>query len=463
MRRVLVGLWMALLAGCGLQDAFVGDGTVVARAGNHRLTLRQLADFMVMRELLPLDAPLVERWAWWWVEYSLFAQRVGAGDSLLDSASVVQARWPDVRAAMVDSMYARLAEQRLALTEATLDSAYAAGDLLPIDQILISAPASLSPEERARKRRRAEAVRARLVGGGTWAAANEANEDPGSRATGGSIGVITWGTMVPEFEQAAFALEPGEISPVTRTVYGYHIIRRPRLDEVREDYARVVEDTLYWRMRDAYTAQLVDRWEVRLEPRAPEMIRQAAEQPNRAKHSADRIGSFTGGEFTVSNFIRWLQVLPSAEHEAIRRSNDDELRDLARRVIRYDLEWLEAQNAGIVLPDSEFVRIKRRLARDIALVWGLLAVDSVRGETTSARSEDDVIATAVYGYLVRFAGLPGQVRFERVPAFLPDKLREEAEWSIRYGLMDRVLERAAELRAALDSAEAAVDTGGGRR
>ena len=85
---------------------------------------------------------------------------------------------------------------------------------------------TINPRIKNEARQRAESLLARVRKGEDFAKlAGEFNPDDASKETGGDLDYFSRGTMVPEFEQAAFALKPGEVSGLVETQYGFHIIK----------------------------------------------------------------------------------------------------------------------------------------------------------------------------------------------------------------------------------------------
>jgi len=88
-------------------------------------------------------------------------------------------------------------------------------------------------ETEAAVKQNAEEVLQKLKDGADFAEmAKEHSEDTVSGENGGELGFFTKGMMVPEFEEAAFALAEGKISDLIRSQFGYHIIK---VEEIREE------------------------------------------------------------------------------------------------------------------------------------------------------------------------------------------------------------------------------------
>lgn len=98
------------------------------------------------------------------------------------------------------------------------------------------------------KKAKAEEILARAKNGDDFAKlADEFSEDPGNKDAegkpqGGIYKDVTKGKMVPAFEQAALALEPGQIAPdLVETDYGYHIIKLERKGETKDASGKPTE------------------------------------------------------------------------------------------------------------------------------------------------------------------------------------------------------------------------------
>lgn len=96
--------------------------------------------------------------------------------------------------------------------------------------ILFKAGDDDSPTVHEAKKKRAEEVLELALGGGDFATlARQYSEGP-SKDNGGDLGFFSRGSMVPAFEDAVFTLQKGDISPVVKSPFGYHIIQ---LEEIR--------------------------------------------------------------------------------------------------------------------------------------------------------------------------------------------------------------------------------------
>ncbi|ABA88300.1 peptidylprolyl cis-trans isomerase, putative [Syntrophotalea carbinolica DSM 2380] len=110
--------------------------------------------------------------------------------------------------------------------------------------ILFRITAGLDEDGRQKKRAAAQKVLEQARAGKDFAQlARTHSDDAGSAIKGGALGYFTHGSMVPDFENVAFALKPGQISDLVETSMGYHIIKcegrieaqtKP-LDDVRDD------------------------------------------------------------------------------------------------------------------------------------------------------------------------------------------------------------------------------------
>jgi peptidyl-prolyl cis-trans isomerase C len=125
--------------------------------------------------------------------------------------------------------------------------------------------------ERETARQRAETARQRAVAGEDFAMlAVELSEGPNA-TRGGDLGITGRGQMVEAFDEAVWALDPGEISDVVESRLGYHVIKVEEfveapvvpLDEARQSVIAILRQQRTGAALGALTAELRGKAEIR--------------------------------------------------------------------------------------------------------------------------------------------------------------------------------------------------------
>jgi parvulin-like peptidyl-prolyl isomerase len=191
-------------------------------------------------------------------------------------------------------------------------------DLLTIRHILVST--GNRTEEQARKR--AEEILQKVRSGADFAKlAKEFSDDPGSKQNGGSLGDIPRSQIamrfVPEFAKAVEALQPGQVSDLVKTEYGFHIIRldgvKPNVpadfEKNKAEYAKQYVETLRNAKWQQYLAQL--RRTARIEILDPEI--KAYEVLDELRRKAGTPEYAAALDKAISAFEKATQEMPSVE------------------------------------------------------------------------------------------------------------------------------------------------------
>lgn len=129
--------------------------------------------------------------------------------------------------------------------------------------ILITVDAAANDADKKKAREKAEGLLKQLQGGADFAKLAQENSGCPSSKQGGDLGYFGKGQMVKPFEEAAWALKPGEVSGVVESQFGYHIIKlaekkaaeKISFDEVK---ARIADSLKRQKVTEAVNTTLVE-------------------------------------------------------------------------------------------------------------------------------------------------------------------------------------------------------------
>lgn len=239
------------------------------------------------------------------------------------------------------------------------------------------------------------AIRDSLRGGADFATLALWNsEDPSSGANGGDLGWVGRHKFVPEFDAVAFELQPGEVSRIVRTPFGYHLIRvedeRPpkAFDEVRQELKDLYKRYAYEEDNQQFLENIVAKYDVRTDASVTAAIIGSVDTT--ATTSApgwyNRIGedlkgrtwiTLKGASVTVGDAIKLIERSQDLQSKALNRAS---LLSVADAIA--DKEALRLETADLETRYPEFGTLMQEYREGVLLfraeqesVWNAVKVE----------------------------------------------------------------------------------------
>jgi peptidyl-prolyl cis-trans isomerase D len=133
-------------------------------------------------------------------------------------------------------------------------------DRVRVRHILVEIPEGADAKATDQARAKAAAILKQVRAGGDFAElAKKNSQDKGTAEQGGELGWIIKGQMAAEFEKVAFAQNPGQISDLVQTPYGFHIVQTEEKDVARVKPLAEVKDEIEKTQKAEKVATLLDQ------------------------------------------------------------------------------------------------------------------------------------------------------------------------------------------------------------
>jgi len=451
-RSSLLALLPLAVVACGDSQRAPGPDTLAVAAG-FELGVEETAEMIAPVADLPPDPGVVEALTDFWVDYSLLGLTVNreGGVEGLDLSPLTRQQ---LNQELILLLREEVIDDDVEITEEELREVFEAdrpGERVRARHILLGFGDDRAPARVDSLRGLAEELRDRARAGGDFAAlAEEYSDDPGSAARGGDLSFFERGVMVPPFEEAAFALEPGEVSDVVETQFGFHIIRveereTPSFDDVREPLRQELVMRRTTEAESIYVAGIEEPANLRVADGAADRVRELADSPEsplQGRARSEALVQFQGGSYTAGDFRLFLLNQPPQLRMQLSGATDEQLDDMLLSLARGELLVQEAERLGLELDAEEVMELEEEIRsqlRQVADLLGLSGITPGEGETLEQAVSREVREL-----------LPRLVRGEQdvYPLGpLAVVLREAYTVQIVRENMDRVAERITEIRS----------------
>jgi peptidyl-prolyl cis-trans isomerase C len=214
----------------------------------------------------------------------------------------------------------------------------------------------------------------KLKGGGNFEElAAQYSTDPSAKRNQGDLGWFTWGSMVDNFQEAAFRMKAGEVSAPVKTDYGYHIIKvidrrkvehQPSYAESKDQIRNLIIERRKRTLLQAYADELRKKYPItvetptcdfvlkKLESLYPDTIagrprwRNNVDINQLGKEEKDLVlGRYNGGQLTLGEYLVNLRRVPPDKQPDF--DKEDSLKEMIFQMSFMNILTLEAKADGL--------------------------------------------------------------------------------------------------------------------
>lgn len=391
-----------------------GGGGLVARAAGHTLTVAAATTLLAPETMLPDQPEVVMALADLWIDYTLLAEAAHE-DSTMSNLDLTPLVRQQEEAELIGALRDSAIHPDTAITDEEVQLRFALeapGSRVRARHILLASPGNSTPAQRDSVRRAAEALLNRLRAGEAFEPlARQYSVDSASAVQGGDLGFFERGEMVVAFDSAAFSLEPGQLSNLVVTPYGFHILRvdekeTPRFEELGPQLRAQMQAEVTVSAESLFVAGVEARANVQVVDGAANMVREIARNPlaklgGRASRRA--LVKYEGDALTVSELRVFMQTRQPAYRQQVEQATDEQVVDnVLFAMVRRELLVAEAKRTGIQSNATRQDSLKDALRdgfRDAARELGLLSV--TEGQDESQEEAIDRTVTALLRSIIR--------------------------------------------------------------
>lgn len=354
-----------IAVGCNrVNEAMTAHTNEVARAAGKELKVEEAARLLATNPQIPADPQVVAALAEVWTDYTLLATAV-AKDSTLAGLDMKKFVEPAREQMLIYKLREKVIHPDTVLTPAQVEQAWVTegpGLEVRARHILLKVMPDATPAQRDSVKALAEKIQKEAAGGADFAALARQYSQDGSAQQGGDLGYFGRGRMVAPFEEAAFKLQPGQVSPVVETPFGYHIIkvedrRQPPLPaDQRVPFEQFLKQRRINEAETTYLDSLSAAADVKIQEGALALAKEVGSHPNvplKGRAGARAIATYKGGELTAGELAEFARTQPAQMQAAFASATDEQLKGFIEQMVRKDLLLKEAERQGIKLTPEE--------------------------------------------------------------------------------------------------------------